>query len=378
MKNIAVFFGGVSCEHDVSVITGLLVKEGLNKLKYKVFPIYIHSDGTWFLIPPNYTALRLSKEFGPDKALKTVTFIPGEPNLYEIKGKKLKIIGSIDCAVLCNHGLNGEDGSLAGLLQLCNIPSTSGGIFSAACSMDKVMMKEMFKALKLKQFAYMFFNKQEYKENSQQILKAAQKKFEFPVIIKPANLGSSIGISVCHNLEELKTGIETALMFDRKILIEKAAVNFIELNCSAISSKNKILSSSVEQPVSYREFLNFDDKYLSGKKGGIETCKRKLPAEIDAAVSEEIKMITRNIYKGFDCKGVIRVDYILENNTIYVNEINTIPGSLAYYLWEYDGITFKALLDILIEEAIEDFNNFKSCKFAFESDILSAGGGIKK
>lgn len=378
MKNIAVFFGGVSCEHDVSIITGLLAKEGLNKLKYNVLPIYIHTDGSLYLAPLKYTALDFSGDFNPNKGVKKIALVPGEQFIYEINGKKLRALDSIDCAVLCNHGLNGEDGSLAGMLQLCNIPCTSNGIFAAALCMDKIKMKELFKTLKLKQFPYMFFTRKEFSKNGDKILNLAKTKLKFPIIVKPANLGSSIGISVCHNLEELNFGIGAALEYDRKIILEKSAENFIELNCSAVYSKNKILTSTVEQPLSYREFLNFEEKYLGGKKSGMENCKRKLPAEISAELADEIKMTTRNIYEKFDCKGVIRVDYILQDNIVYVNEVNIIPGSLAYYLWEYDGMPFKNLLDILIEEAIEDFNEFKSCKFAFKSDILNSAGGIKK
>ena len=377
MKNIAIFFGGVSCEHDISVITGLLARENLNKLNYRVFPIYIDNDGAWYLAPLNYTGIRFGAEFDPLNGFTRVLFIPGDQTLYEINKKKHKIIDIIDCAVLCTHGVNGEDGSLPGLLQLCNIPCTSG-LFSAACSMDKVLMKEMFKALKIKQFAYTYFDKKEFKNNVDDVLKSSVRKLGYPIIIKPANLGSSIGISVCHNLNELKFGIDAAFEYDNKVILEKAATDFIELNCSAVYSKNKILTSCVEQPVSYKEFLNFDEKYAAGKNSGMQSCKRKLPADISLEKSEEIKSLTRKIYRHFNCKGVIRVDYILADDTVYVNEINTIPGSLAYYLWEYDKIPFKMLLDILIEEAIEDFENFKSCSFAFESDVLGKSFGVKK
>lgn len=367
MQNIAVVFGGVSCEHDISIVSALLVLENINKQKYNVFPIYIGGTGEWFLCEGNLTALDFKRRKMPDRAFKTITFLPGDNNLYFLKSKKLKKIDKIDCAVLVNHGLNGEDGTISSLMQLCNIPCSLSNIFSAAASMDKVAAKLIFKALDLNVLPYIDFSLNDYREEKEKILDDIKKLLDFPVIVKPCNLGSSIGISVCGNIEELNFAIEAAFKYDVKIVVEKAVKDFIELNCSALHTNNEIMASEVERPISYKEFLNFDEKY--GVKIGMENCKRELPAKIDGELRTKIQEITKTIYKNFDCTGVVRVDYIYKDK-IYINEVNAIPGSLSYYLWESENISFSKLIDILILEAIKKFDEFKNCSFSYNSDIL--------
>jgi len=367
MQNIAVIFGGVSCEHDISIVSALLVLENIDRKNYNVFPVYISGRGEWYVINGNLTASDFKRQKMPDKAFKTTTFLPGDNNLYFFKQKKLKKICKIDCAVLVNHGLNGEDGTISSLMQLCNIPCSLSNIFSAAASMDKVAAKLIFKALNLNVLPYLDFSVSDYKTDKEKIFNDIEKVLSYPVIVKPCNLGSSIGISICNNLEELAFAIEAAFKYDVKIVAEKAVKDFIELNCSAILRDGKILASEVERPISYKEFLNFDEKY--DFKSGMENCKRELPAKIDDGTRTKIQEITKNIYKNFNCTGVIRVDYIYKDK-IYVNEINAIPGSLAYYLWETEKISFSKLIDILINEAVKKFNEFKSCSFSYDSDIL--------
>ena len=367
MKNVVVIFGGVSCEHDISIVSAMMVLENINKQKYNVLPVYISGNGGWFVAEGNLTALSFKSQKMPNAAFKTACFLPGDDSLYFLKSKKLKKICKIDCAVLVNHGLNGEDGTISSLMQLCNIPCSVSNIFSAAASMDKVAAKLIFKALGLNILPYLDFSLNDYKISKEKILQDIEKVLNFPVIVKPCNLGSSIGISVCGDLEQLTFAIDIAFKYDVKIVVEKAVKDFIELNCSAMYANNEILASEVERPISYKEFLNFDEKY--GVKIGMENCKRELPAKIDGELRTKIQEITKTIYKNFDCTGVVRVDYIYKDK-IYINEVNAIPGSLSYYLWESENISFSKLIDILILEAIKKFDEFKNCSFSYNSDIL--------
>ena len=374
-SNVAVFFGGQSCEHDISILTGIQVLHNLDP-SHNIYPIYIHSGGIW------YTGRRLwdissYADFDPKRLkLKKVCVLPYDTRLFELRGRRLKPICEIDCAVLAMHGVNGEDGSLAGLLQLSGIPQTSTNVLGGALGMDKIAMKVFFEGLGLKVLPYTYFERRQYMYEQEKTLQSIEEALGYPVIVKPSMLGSSIGIKVCSSRQELIEGIETAIRFDRRVLVERAEEEFIEINCAAFKTCGAIRATECERPISWRHFLSFEDKYLGGEKG-MASAGREFPADIDEEISDRIKEITKKIYRSLNLKGVVRADFIVSDD-IYINEINTIPGSLSFYLWEHEGITFTKLLDMMIKEAREDHRDFKKCAYSFKSPALSLWSGGQK
>ena len=355
MKSIAVFFGGVSVEHDISVITGVLTCNSLDKA-YNVVPVYADNSGEWFtgeslLDPDNFTHLDYKK-------LTKVTFIAGSNALYAVKGKKLKALCTVSAAINCLHGERGEDGSLAGILKICNIANVSPDIVSSAVAMDKTLTKRALKGI-VKTLPYACV---ESVGEAEEIC----LHFDYPVIVKPALGGSSIGVKVADNKEELLRAVGYSLRFGKKIVIEPCLKDFIEINCAAYKTPDAIKVSECEMPVRRTDFLTFSDKYESGK--------RVFPAEIPQRTSDKIKKITEKVYETFGFSGVIRIDYFLVDGTVYLNEINSVPGSLAYYLFSDTLKGFTEMLDEMIDAARIEFAAESTIKKTYDSGILSSVG----
>lgn len=327
MKNVAIIFGGVSAEHEISIITGKQAYNSLDKKKYNVYPIYIDINGNWLYVK-NFKIKNLKQNN------KVCYFVPNSNKLH-IKGSPFKKI-TIDCVLLATHGGNGENGMIQGVLEVSNIPYSSCGVLSSAITMDKAIMKDIFVAHNIPTPQYFLLN-----ENSD------INNLDYPVVVKPVSLGSSIGIKICHNKKELLDAIKFAKLFDDKIIIEKAIFPLREVNIAVLKHKNQIILSNTEQPLGQDEFLTFEDKYLrNGKSKSKNNSKRKIPALITNEEESKIKKLAIDLYNIFRCKGIIRIDFLLDDNNVYVNELNTIPGSLSYYLWD---ISYKKLLDILID-----------------------------
>ncbi len=370
MKYVAVFFGGKSCEHDISAITGTLTLNSLDKNLFAPVPIYVDKLGKW------YTGKQLfDVSFFKNvdvKKLLSVSLIAGDNTLYIVKRNRLKKLCALSCAINCLHGFNGEDGALSGHLKLCNVPFASPDIFASAFSMDKDYTKIVLSGLSIDRLPYSRIHRASFFAKRQTAIKMLEKKFGYPVIIKPANLGSSIGISVANNQKELETALELAFKFDEKVIVEKELKGFKEINCSAYRSGDSIIVSNCEEPVTKNEILSFTDKYLGSKTGAF----RKVPADIKEETSNKIKSITERIYRKCDFLGVIRIDYILHNGKIYVNEINSVPGSLAYYLYSDSLKEFTKLLTTLVSEGIANYNKYNQKQYEFSSPVL-LNSGIK-
>ena len=360
-KNIIVLFGGKSVEHDISVLTAKQVLKALDENLYNIIPVYSTHENKLKLI--RNKELKLAS-----KGNKDVFFKAGEPNLFSINAlniikKQLKV----DCAILCFHGMNGEDGTMQGLMELCDIPYSSCGVLSSAVSMDKIIMKKLFESFKFNVIDYVNFNNVEYEKDKNKIIKLIEKKLDYPVIVKPSNLGSSIGISKCLCKTELENSIEVALNYDNNILVEKAIENFKEINCACLGNSKEVIVSSLEEPVNWKEFLTFDDKYKNGSK---KLAKRIYPAKISEDLTNQIQKTTLEIFKTFNLSGVVRIDYILKDENVYVNEINSIPGSLAFYLFEKQNLTFSDVLNKLIESAVVKFEEKQKLNFVFQSNLF--------
>lgn len=389
MLNVAVLFGGRSVEHEVSVITGLQVIENIDKTKYNVFPIYISKDGRWYtgdelLDVKNYSdvARLLSRSrqvvMTPIPGLKKLYFYPFKTGVFKREPEFI----NIDVAFLALHGAHGEDGTMQGLLELADIPYVGSGVVGSAVGMDKIIMKDIFKANSIPVVNYTWFLRKNYEKNCDAVIEDVESKLRYPLFVKPANLGSSIGIGKAGTREELEYAIEIASKYDRKVIVEEAVNNPLEINCSVIGIDDEVEASLCEMPISWQEFLSYDDKYMrhEGAKG-MKGAARKIPAPIPEDKAQEIKNLALKVFRVLDCAGISRIDFLMEKESmkVYVNEINTLPGSFAFYLWEPLGIPFKDLIEKLIQMAVRRHEDDQKNIYTFDTKLLlkASSGGVK-
>lgn len=383
--NVAVIFGSRSVEHDVSIITGIQVIQNLNKDKYNVIPVYITKSGKWLTGDylkniDNFKNKELLEKSAEEKFLlpdpNQKSLVPVKPQLFS---KQLRI----DVIIPAIHGTYGEDGTLQGLLELADIPYVGAGVVGSAVGMDKIIQKGAFKDNNLPTVKYLWFNRSEYEKDSKKIVAKIEKELKYPMFVKPANLGSSIGITKAKDRKTLQFAIEVAGHYDRRLLVEQAVENATEINCSVLGNDDPF-PSVLEEPIRYDEILSFKDKYLRGGKGGkgMASLTRRIPAPISKELTQKIQDLAVRAYKAVDCSGFARIDFLLDKKTnkVYVNEINTIPGSFSFYLWEKSGYSFPQLLDRLISLALERHNQKQNNIYTYDTEILSQAklGGSKK
>ena len=402
MKKVGVIFGGVTCEHEVSIVTGLQLIENIDRTKYEVIPIYIHSDGEWY-VGNKLLDATIYKDFDAYKGGIDKGFIaPNRPGLL-MSGKGFlgkDVFVKLDVVIPAMHGMNGEDGSLQGLLELANIPYTSSGVLGASIGMDKILMKKVFEANLIPVLPYTYFLRSEWEASHDAIIAQIEAVLRYPLFVKPSNLGSSIGISKATNREKLIEAIEVAASYDERIIVENGVEDLAEINCSALGRGANVSVSVCEQPVSWKEFLTFDEKYLrGGKTGGAKSAEpakssagmanmtRKIPAPITPEQTRTVKELTVKAFRALNSKGVVRIDFIIDNSDgkVYVNEINTIPGSFAFYLWnvqvhdndvwDYDRIEYSKLIDKLIEIAELEHAEKNKNNYTYDSDIIKKATG---
>ena len=360
MQNILVIYGGKSVEHDISILTALQTMNNINKEKYKIIPLYLTRENK-FVIPKNH--LDVNTYISPLKKFNKVDLNFGDSSIT-IKGKVHKKI-KIDCAINCCHGFNGEDGTMSAIMNLCDIPLSSADILASSICMDKIIMKDIFVANNIPCVNYCYITENDLKNKD--VLKNITTKLQYPLIVKPSNLGSSIGIEKANNEKELLEAIKVALWYDKRVIIEQCLTNFKEINIACLGNDDCILSQ-LEQPINWKNFLNFDDKYQQTNNSK----SKILNPTLDSGVKEEIENFAHKIFKIFNLSGVVRIDFMIdENNKVYVNEINTVPGSLSFYLFKGKNIEFFELIDKLISLAIEKHNKQKLHNYTFKSDVLA-------
>ena len=382
--NIAVIFGSRTCEHDVSVISGMQAAGALNANEYNVERVYISRDGAWYV----GDALKDMKFYQQPDFGKVVKVLPaaGDQKLRLIRAEQPKkrlfgkaddgVYGEYDVVMPVMHGMNGEDGSLQGMLELFNVPYTSAGIMGCAVGMDKITMKQLFKGCGLPVLEGVWFDRGRWGERHAEILDECEKKLTYPMFVKPANLGSSIGISRATDRDSLEDAIDTACAYDRRILVEQGVESPREVNCAALGYGNEIMTSALEMPVTGKDVLDFSEKYLRGGKGGskgMQSLSRIIPAPISDECAARIKTLAEEIFRVMDLKGVARTDFILDkDDNVYINEANIIPGSLAFYLWEPEGLSFAKMLDKMVECAFRAHADKNGSVYSFDSPILAS------
>ena len=376
MMELGVIFGSRASEHDVSIISGLQILENADKGKYHAFPIYIARSGAWYVGEP-LRDVKTYRDFDPQQKGLTRVFLPPEPGhnaLYSfgsgLFGKTQRVCG-LDCAILALHGMHGEDGTVQGLMELADIPYSSCGLVGSAVGMDKIVMKAVFKSMGLPVLPAVYCNRAEWQQDPQAVLAKAEGEIGYPMFIKPANLGSSIGIGKAVDPDGFRQAMEVAASFDRRILIERAVEHPVEINCACLGNSQEALPSLCEQPACWDTFLTFEDKYIRGDGKRMKSLSPQNPAPISPELTKQIQDYTVEVFRMLECKGVVRVDYILEGEQVYINEINTIPGSFAFYLYEPMGISFAALVDKLVAYAQQGLEEKQASSFAFRSDILN-------
>ena len=386
---VGLFFGGRSVEHEVSVVSALQAYDNMDKDKYEVLPIYVDKSGHFFT---GHKFLDIKNYKDVQSLLFSSTqIVPANRNTGGfLKQGFLKKFEPIDVAFPLFHGSFGEDGCVQGVFEIYGIPYTGLDVTGSAMAMDKIMSKALFKELGFNVGKYSWFTRRDWIAHSGKILKQVQNDIKFPMFVKPGTGGSSIGAGRAKDLDSLQFAIEVASAFSEKIIIEEAfGDGIIEVNCSALGYRD-IKASVCEQPVKSEELLSFSDKYMKGGKGksgknagGMETLSRIIPADISKKLTAKIQEASVKIFKALDGCGVARIDYFVDPKTekFWVNEVNSPPGSLAFYLWEKSGIPYKELLDKLIEMALDRAEERKKTTYVFESGLLemmASGRGTGK
>ena len=380
---LGVMFGSRSCEHEVSIISAVQLMRAADRELYDVIPIYISKRGEWFTGDAlfeisAYTPFDESRK-GVVRVNLDITSGSGALTRMEhgrgLLGKDREVIvARLDCVIPVFHGMHGEDGTIQGLLELCNIPYASSGVGASAMGMDKVYMKQYFRGAGFPVLPSTWFLRRAWEEDPKAVMDRIEQELPYPVFVKPASLGSSIGVTRAKDRAALEESLKLAFEFDRKVLVEKGLENPLELNCSVLGYAGKTQASEIEMPVSGGDLLTFMDKYMAGgSTKGMASLKRVLPAPIEPELRDKIRALSMEIFNDMDCKGVVRIDYMYDaaSDGLYITEINTIPGSLAFYLWEACGMPYSRLIDEMVRCAMEAQKDKDDSNYAYSSDILN-------
>ncbi len=391
--NIAVFFGGDSVEHEVSIISAHQAMAALDSDKYNVIPVYISKDRRLFCSEllkdmKNYTdipsLLGKCQQVDLVQEGSRVVIHPVHTGLF-----KKKEIASVDIAVPVMHGTNGEDGTIQGYFEMLKLPYAGCDLIAAAVGQDKVLQKHTLQNSGLPVSEWFWVYGEELESRQEEILKQVHQ-IGYPVILKPACTGSSVGISIAHSDNEYLSCFENARQYDTKIITEKVVKPMRELNCSVLGDTFHAEASVLEEVYhGDNELLDYKDKYQgggskggakgakSGEGSGMASASRVVSPDLPEGVTEQVRDLALKTFRVLGSSGVCRIDFLMnaETNDIYVNEINTIPGSLAYYLWTASGVSFSKLMDRLIELALERERRRSRMTFSYDTNLLSTYNG---
>lgn len=385
---VAMMFGGKSVEHEVSVISGIQAFLNMDTDKYEVIPVYMTKKNEMY-IGDEIGKIESYKDIDGllNKSQRVIMINEGDKVClvsYPLKkfGRNIEI--EIDVAFPVVHGTNVEDGAFQGYLKTLGIPFVGCDVTASAIGMDKYIMKAILKENAVPVLDAKVFTLSDY-EDMDCLMNCAENVIGYPMIVKPVNLGSSVGISVAKNRIELANSIDDAFRYATKVLVEHAITNLREINCSVLGDENEAIASECEEPLHTKDILSYEDKYVSNAKGsgskGMASVSRKIPAELTSDKREEVRELAVKSFKTLGCNGVSRIDFMIDedNGKLYFNEINTIPGSLAFYLWEPVGVPYKELLDRMIQLALKRVRTEENLTFTFDTNILNSAsfGGSK-
>lgn len=384
---VGVIFGGPTVEHEVSIISAVQAMEHLNKEKYDIYPIYISKDRTWYT-GKMLADIDIYRDFDTLKRFAKKVVLYNHNGLFRLQALNIfrTVVADLDIILPVVHGNNMEDGTIQGYLELVGVPYVGSNVLGSSLGQDKVVMKQVFESLNLPVVEYTWFFDKEYFLDKEEIIKKV-KKVGFPVIVKPATLGSSVGITYVKDISGLENAIEDAISYDNKIVVEKAVENLVEVNCSVLGNYESQQASTLEEVMSTQEFLTYQDKYLSGGKGkfgskgskGMASASRIIPARLDDKTTNLVQNLAKEAFKALNLSGVCRIDFLINSKTnkVYINEPNTIPGSLSFYLWEETNKPYEQLLDEMITLAIKQYKVKHQKTISFDTNILSNYNGAK-
>lgn len=389
---VAVLFGGRSVEHEVSVISGIQAFCALDREKYDPIPLYIGKDNA-FYTGPHMGDIESYKDLPACIAKATrVLLVPssGGVDLVRFPMKKFgsNLVDTFQVALPVVHGTNVEDGTLMGYLEMLNVPYAACDVTSSALGMDKYQMKAALRQAGLPVLDALQVGGREYAENGEAVLRQIEEKIGYPLIVKPVNLGSSVGISKAKDRAALEAALDTAFGFSPRVLVEKAVQHLREINCAVLGDAEEAQASVCEEPLNATDILSYQDKYMSGgkpaksgAKGGMSSLARRCPADIPEELTHRVQELAVATFRALGCLGVSRIDFLNDKETgeLWVNEINTIPGSLAFYLWEAAGVPFAELLDRMIALAFKRQRQREVLTFSYDVNLLAGVslGGAK-
>ncbi len=380
--NVAVFYGCRSVEHEVSIISAVQAMRAIDRDKYAVTPVYVTKNGEMYTGDSLFTIEEYRNLPELLKKSKKVYFVREGDNVLmrdiEKKPFKKDVATVIDVAFPVVHGTNCEDGTIQGFFEYLNLPYVGCDIISSAVGMDKAVFKDVLKNAGLPTLDCITFRAREYVAEKEAICKKIAKEVGFPLIVKPVNLGSSVGITKVNTENELDSAIMLAISFADKVLVEKAITSLREINCSVLGNADECEASVCEEPFMNDEILSYEDKYMGNSKNGgqskgMASLGRKIPADLSEEKSNEIRALACKIFKAIGANGVVRIDFMIDTSTdtVYANEINTIPGSLAFYLWEATGVKYTELIDRMIDLAFRRQRGRENITYTIDTNILS-------
>lgn len=383
--NIGVFFGGRSTEHEISVISASQAMAAIDREKYDVTPIYISKQGRYYT---GDALLDIKNYKNIPALLEKCTQVYMEPsygdyNLYKVKKSMFgsNVLTTLDVVIPVLHGSNVEDGIFEGVLETIGIPYAGCNTLASANGMDKITMKMILRSCGVPVVDYVWFTDKQWTRERDSIVERVERELGYPVIVKPANLGSSVGIGKASDREELIERIDNAEKFSQRIIVEHMIKQLKEINCSVLGDADDCAPSVCEEPIKTGDFLSYEDKYMGGSKSakGMQASEKRIPALLPEEMSERIRKMAAETFRVLGCHGVSRIDVMIDekDNEVYVNEINTIPGSLSFYLWEATGITFTQLMDRLVELALKRKRETDRKTFTYDQNIFALGGGVK-
>lgn len=383
---IGVLFGGDSVEHEVSVISASQAMAALDEEKYEVVPLYISKTHRLYSSPK-------LRDMDTYRDLDALEKNLAQVNLVRVKQKFMiipiekKLFGNkdqeVDIVIPVVHGTHCEDGTVQGFLEMIGIPYSGCDVMAGAVGQDKVLMKHVLQNSGIPIVDWFWFYFYDLPQRQEEI-EAKADKIGYPLVIKPANLGSSVGITVAKNIRELNEAIKEAGQYDNKIVVEKAVTNLREINCSVLGYEKDVKASTLEEVGKSDEILSYQNKYQGGKKGpskGMASTTRRIPAPLSAEMTSAIQNLAVETFRELGASGVSRIDFLMDADTekVYVNEINTNPGSLSFYLWEASGVKFPVLMDLLVKQAIDRQRRRERMIFSYSTNLLSTfkSGGSK-
>lgn len=382
---VAVIFGGRSVEHDVSIVTAHQIMRAFDPERIEVVPVYIDRQGRWFTGEPLLNLKNFQNEIISLKGVRSAILSPSTEHHGLIvnptagRFEKSEII-RLDVVFPAVHGTHGEDGTLQGLFELADIAYVGCKVLASALANDKIMTKIALSQQGVPIVDAVSFNRSEWLDAPDKVISHIVHQLKFPMFIKPATLGSSIGISKATDESLLRAGIDMAANLDRRILVEQAIEDAVEINCALMGHDDQIRASVLEQPVSWDHFLTYEDKYMRGSEG-MKSAERLIPAPLSADLTEEIRGLAIKAFRGIEGSGIARIDFLVQPDLgkVYLNEINTMPGSLAFYLWQEDGMSPRDVVNTLVEAAREAQAEKRRNSYDYRTGLveLTAARGLK-